>query len=597
MPADSEASAMMNPAGLPGAGVSAGTTARWYTNPAILMPGGLLLVYVLIYILPLGYRPLVIPNEVRYAEIPREMLATGDWVTPQLNGLRYFEKPPLGYWLNALSIAALGENDFAVRFPSALAAGMTSLIVFLFTLSVWKNRRIALAAALVQLTFLETYVVGTFSVLDNFVTLFLTAGIYTFYLAASTPQKTAASWRLWALSGSAFGLAFLVKGFLAFAVPAIVLLPWMIWQGQWRMLLEKSWLPILAAILVALPWAIMIHLREGDFWHYFFWIEHIQRFASEDAQHQAPAYYFLMYLPLLAFPWICLLPATISGLREAGRVGLEKRGALRLLWLWLLLPFLFFSVSNGKLLTYILPCFPPFAVLTAVGLAAYLNSGRSKLFNYGMLLNALLLVSLFAVLLTSQALDVGFRAYGEDEYGKLILATLALLLGASAALAAVLTKRIAVKLASSLAAIMLLLFVLSFVVPDETLWRKSPELPIMQFRDQINENTILISDASMVHALAWYLKRDDIYMIRWGELEYGLGYPDARHRILNPEQFMGVLGKYTPTHSILVVCREKCPERFTTLLPPAFKNTTWGSFTFWFAPVTGASHPKTGAPS
>ena len=586
---------MMNPAGLPGAGVSAGTAVRWYTNPAILMPGGLLFVYVILYILPLGYRPLVIPDEVRYAEIPREMLATGDWVTPHLNGLRYFEKPPLGYWLNALSIAAFGENEFAVRFPSALAAGMTSLIVFLFTLSVWKNRRIALAAALVQLTFLETYVVGTFSTLDNFVTLFLTAGIYTFYLAASTPQKTAACWRLLAMSGIAFGLAFLAKGFLAFAVPAIVLLPWMIWQ--WRMLLEKSWLPILTAILVALPWAIMIHLREGDFWHYFFWIEHIQRFASEDAQHQAPAYYFLMYLPVAAFPWLCLLPATISGLREAGRGGLEKRGALRLLWLWLLLPFLFFSASSGKLMTYILPCFPPFAVLTAVGLAAYLNSRRSKLFNYGMLLNALILVSLFAVLLTSQALDVGFRAYGEDEYGKLILATLALLLGASAALAAVLTKRIAVKLASSIAAIILLLFVMSFVVPDETLRRKSPELPIMQFRDHINENTILISDASMVHALAWYLKRDDIYMIRMGELEYGLGYPDARHRKLNTEQFRDLLEKYTPTHSILMVCREKCPERFTTLLPPVFKNTTWGSFTFWFAPGTGTSDPNPGAPS
>jgi 4-amino-4-deoxy-L-arabinose transferase len=214
-----------------------------------------------------------------------------------------------------------------------------------------------------------------------------------------------------------------------------------------------------------------------------------------------------------------------------------------------------------------------------------------------MLLNALTLVSLFAVLLTSQALDVGFRAYGEDEYGKFILATLALLLGASAALAAVLTKRIVVKLASSLAVIIPLLFVLSFVLPDETSRHKSPELPIMQFRDHINENTILISDGSMVHALAWYLKRDDIYMIRRGELEYGLGYPDARHRSLNTEQFRDFLEKYTPTHSTLMVCREKCPERLTTLLPPAFKNTTWGLFTFWFAPVTGTSHPKPGAPS
>jgi 4-amino-4-deoxy-L-arabinose transferase len=447
------------------------------------------------------------------------------------------------------------------------------------------------------MTFLEVYVVGTLNVLDNFVTLFLTAGIYTYYLAACTPQGVSARWRLWAMSGGAFGLAFLAKGFLAFAIPAIVLIPWMIWQGQWRVLVTKSWLPVTAVILVALPWSIMIHLREGDFWHYFFWIEHIKRFTSEAAQHHAPAYYFLMYLPALAFPWLCLLPATISGLREAGSGGLEKKGAIRLLWLWLLLPFLFFSVSSGKLLTYILPCFPPFAVLTATGLTGYLNSGRSKLFNAGMLLNGLIFLLLFAVVFTSQTLDVGFRAYGEGEHVKSIFVILALLLGTAAALAAIFAKRFDIKLAASIASIIPLLLVYSFVIPNKTLQLKTPGLPIMQFRDQVNEDTILISDASMVHALAWYLKRDDIYLIRRGELRYGLEYPDARQRYLDKDRFKSLLEESSPSRSILIVCKNKCFEHLTAMLPPTFKNTSWGSFTFWFAPATGAPDPESGAPS
>jgi hypothetical protein len=172
-----------------------------------------------------------------------------------------------------------------------------------------------------------------------------------------------------------------------------------------------------------------------------------------------------------------------------------------------------------------------------------------------------------------------------------------LLLGASAALTAVLAKRLDIKLASSIAAIIPFLFVISFVFPNETLQRKSPEKPLMQYRDQVNENTILISDASMVHSVAWYLQRDDIYMIRRGEFAYGLDYPDARHRFLDKDRFASLLEKAAPAQSILMVCRKGCFEHITALLPPAFKKTTWGSFTFWFAPATGPSDQESGGSS
>ena len=151
---------------------------------AVFRFGGLVLCgWLVIYILPLGQRPLIMPDETRYAEIPREMLSTGDWVVPRLAGLRYFEKPPLGYWVNATSISLLGEHEFAVRLPSAVAAGLTALLVFGFARTVSRCAKTGIFAAAVYLTFVEVYLVGTFNVLDNLLTLFLTAAIIAFHRA------------------------------------------------------------------------------------------------------------------------------------------------------------------------------------------------------------------------------------------------------------------------------------------------------------------------------------------------------------------------------------------------------------------------------
>jgi 4-amino-4-deoxy-L-arabinose transferase len=569
---------------------------RWYANPAVLVPAVLLLVYLVLYIFPLGHRPLVIPDETRYSEIPREMLVSGDWVTPRLDGLRYFEKPPLGYWLNALSIATFGENEFAVRLPGTLAAGLTSLIAFLFSLKVWHSRRIALAAALIHMTFLEVYLVGTFNVLDNFVTCFLTVGIYAAYLANVTAADASASRMRWLLAGTSFGLAFLAKGFLAFAIPVLVLVPWMLWQGRWRMLLTRGWWAVLAAALVIAPWAILIHLREGDFWHYFFWVEHIKRFTAENAQHRAPAYYFLMYLPALAFPWLSLMPAAIAGLRAGDTDSTVQRDALRLLWLWLLLPLLFFSASSGKLATYILPIFPPFAVLIAVGLSGYLRKGDSKLFDFGMLLNVLIFFCLLAGLVITQTVDIGFRAYGAHETLKFTVIALTLLLGAGAGLATMFVSRLDVKLAACIAMIVFPLLVITFVLPEETLMHNSPGQQLLQYRDRINRNSIVLSDSAVLRATAWYLKREDIYLVGKGELGYGLDYPDSRRRFIDAAGMQQLLRENSPGRSLLMVCKRECPAPLTNLLPATVQKHAWGVFTFWYVPPSGAAvtgHPLT----
>jgi 4-amino-4-deoxy-L-arabinose transferase len=139
--------------------------------------------YLLLYILPLGFRPIFIPDESRYAEIPREMIASGDWIVPHLDGIRYFEKPVLGYWLNALSMKAFGENAFAVRFPSAMATGLSAFIIFLLVRRFSNRNFLGAITAVIFLTCFEVYGVGTFNVLDSTLAMFGTAAMASFFFA------------------------------------------------------------------------------------------------------------------------------------------------------------------------------------------------------------------------------------------------------------------------------------------------------------------------------------------------------------------------------------------------------------------------------
>jgi len=127
----------------------------------------LILLFLTIYIVPLGLRPLIIPDEDRYGEIPREMIASGNWVTPQLNGVRYFEKPVMGYWLNALSMSVFGENAFAIRFPSAISAGISALMMIILLRRYSRSEFQPVLAALVFLTCFQVYGISVFSLLDS----------------------------------------------------------------------------------------------------------------------------------------------------------------------------------------------------------------------------------------------------------------------------------------------------------------------------------------------------------------------------------------------------------------------------------------------
>ena len=219
-----------------------------------------LITYCCIYFVFLGIRPLFIPDESRYAEISREMLVSGDWVVPRLVGLRYFEKPIGGYWLNNISLLVFGETNFAIRFMSSLSALVTSALVYFITLYGLRRRDVAISSAVVYLSIFLVFLIATYSTLDSMLTLFTTFGFVSFYYALKSGNRLQLITRYF-LFGVFCGAGFLVKGPIALAIPFVSIVPFMFFIRRGRELIFYGVYALIGAITVILPWGILIHIK------------------------------------------------------------------------------------------------------------------------------------------------------------------------------------------------------------------------------------------------------------------------------------------------------------------------------------------------
>lgn len=529
----------------------------------LTIPLALVGMFLFLYVLPLGVRPMVIPDEVRYGEVSREMLASGDWVVPRLNGLRYFEKPPLGYWLNAASIWLFGQNAFAVRLPSAISVGLTALLLFLWARRFTDDKETAILAATVFLLSFEVLAVGTFGVLDSMLSLFTTGTVILFHFACAagpSRQRTV----LLVLTGAACALAFLTKGFLALVVPVLVIVPFMIWEGRLKTLLGMAWLPLVTTALLVLPWAAAIHWREPDFWHHFFWVEHVNRFLSPSGgQHPGPFWFYIPFLLGGAMPWTPLLGTIIQGLRSSNR----KEQAIRLAVCWLTLPFLFFSACGGKLGTYILPCFPPLAFLAAIGVLRCFARGDVKGFNRGawvfLVAGSLCFVALLTSLLVVPEMCQTVTLWKWSILGA------GLLLWAMLSLAAVATDDLRHKLLLYSTGPVLFLFSWPLVSPGILKATKTPGAFLLSNTRNIPTNSVFVVDNALAASVCWYYRRNDIFIIgREAEYAYGLAYEDGQHRLVPTERLTQFIHENTPGRRVVLIARENhYRKEYEPLLP------------------------------
>jgi len=537
----------------------------------------LFVLFVFVYILPLGFRPLTIPDEARYGEIPREMLTSGDWVVPRLNGLKYFEKPVFGYWANAVSILTFGENAFALRITSALSVIISALMIFLLVRRFSPRGPASVLAPAILLTCPLVLAIGHISLLDSLLSMLLTGALVCFFFAYMAENMRRKALFL-ALMGVLCGLAFLTKGFLAFAVPVLAVVPFLLWEGRFKDLLRIAWIPMITAFVIALPWSLMIHFREGDFWNYFFWTEHVARFLNPiRGQHPKPLWHFLPILVGGALPWVAQSPAAIPMVLKFEM----KKPLIRFAMCWFLLPFLFFSVCGGKLIPYILPCFPPLAIVFAIGLAAYFEAGKKRAFSVAAWVLAILcgLGSLFLLFSGLMQMNWGayeaIRIYNTDEGGKWLVGSMGGFLWAFLVIWSTRMKDYRKKLVFYCTAILTFFFIANFAIPNGVMDPRTPGKLLERNLSRVTSDAILVSNDNVLRAVCWFFKRDDVKLLEAvGELTYGLKHDDNKPgKFLNDDALKEMIQENAGKRPVILVLIKDHYENYTDRLPaPIFTD-------------------------
>lgn len=318
-------------------------------------PLTLLLLFVLLWGLGLSTRSITRPDEGRYAEIAREMAVSGDWVVPHLNGIPYFEKPPLQYWATAAAIDLLGPTELAARLWTALTGLLGLLVVWRFGDRLFGHGS-GIRAALVLAGSLYYAALGHVNSLDMGVSVWMTLAVCAFLAAQVGDRRW--MWLAWAATAAGF----LSKGLMALALPGGSLLLYTLWTrdtSPWRRLEILRGLPLF--LLLATPWIVLAAGRHPEFLHFFFIHEHLERFATTVHRRVEPAWYFLPILLMGLLPWTSLLVASV--LRPLRGLRSRTFSPQRFLALYALFVVTFFSLSGSKLPSYILPAFPPIALL------------------------------------------------------------------------------------------------------------------------------------------------------------------------------------------------------------------------------------------
>lgn len=308
------------------------------------------------------FRPLMAPDEGRYVGVAFEMLRSGDWLVPRLDGLPFFHKPPLFYWISAAAMSALGSFEWSARLPSVIGATCAGAGLFLF-LRRWADAISAKLSVVVLVTMPFFYVAAQFANLDMLVAGCISA---TVLLAAhATLSKEAGSaWR-GALAGSFFfaALGVLSKGLIGLVLPGAIFLLWCgatrRLRAAWLMAWPPGWGILLA---IAGPWHVAMQMRYPAFFDYFIVTQHFRRFAASGFNNQQPFWFYLPVIAGLTLPWFGWLALA----RWRGRASKPMLSDVDwLMCIWLACIVVFFSVPRSKLVGYVLPALPPLAYLIA----------------------------------------------------------------------------------------------------------------------------------------------------------------------------------------------------------------------------------------
>ena len=317
-----------------------------------------------------GVRSLMLPDEGRYVGVAWQMLNSGNWLLPTLDGLPFFHKPPLFYWLTGLALQMFGANDWAARVASILGALIAAGALYLFVKH-YADKRLATLSVVVLVTQPMFFAGAQYANLDMLVAGMITACIVcgasaVLRLDAGLPYRTAL-----ALTYLFAALGVLAKGLIGFVLPGAILLAWILVRKRYRLIPALLPIPmILLFLTVAVPWFLWMQKSYSGFWDYFFVYHHFKRFAETGFSNARPFWFYLPVVLLGTLPWSLWIARVCSW---KFLVAPEKLDIRSLMLLWMLGILVFFSLPNSKLVGYIFPALPPLACLMADAMLAWLK--------------------------------------------------------------------------------------------------------------------------------------------------------------------------------------------------------------------------------
>lgn len=482
----------------------------------------LTLLFALAWFGSLDYRKLIRPDEGRYASIAHEMAVSGDWITPRLNGLVYFEKPPLQYWTTALAFRTLGEHDWVARLWPA-TTGFLGILLAAFAGCRLFGRQAGLLAALALGTSLFYFVIGHINTLDMGLSFFLELALCSFLLAQrdGLPAAAARNWML--LAWVAAALAVLSKGLVALVIPGGTLAVYSVLTrdlAPWRRLYVLPGIALFA--LLAVPWHVLAQLRTPEFADFYFVHEHFLRFLTTTHRRVQPWWYYLPMLLAAAMPWsLIALHAVIDAWKRPGPDG----RLLRLLVVWCGFTLVFFSASGSKLPSYILPVLPALALIVG----AFLERMPRRALRLH--LAAIAVVAALALLATVAAGTFIHSSGARDDlahYQRWLVASAALWLAGSLAALRMISSsnpaRAIVTLACAAAG-----FALMALLGHESLSdTHSASRLAHELRGRIPASAPVFVVREFDHTLPYYLQRNLILVEYRDEMDFGLSLEPER---------------------------------------------------------------------
>jgi 4-amino-4-deoxy-L-arabinose transferase-like glycosyltransferase len=322
----------------------------------------LLLALAIVWFAPLGLRHLVPSDEGRYAEMAREMFVTGDWITPRYNGYKYFEKPPLQTWANALTFAWFGIGEWQARLYTALT-GYAGVVLLGYTGMRVFNGVTGFCAAVVLATSPYWNLMGHFNTLDMGLSFWMELTLCALLLA-QRPNLPTGQVRLWMwLCWASMALAMLSKGLIGVILPGAVLVLYTLIARDWAVWKRLHLIGgVILFFAIVTPWFVLVQERNPEFLNFFFIVQQFKRYLTPEQNRPGAFYYFVPVILVGFLPW---LSVSVQSIRHALRLPRQPNGfsPVTMMLVWTVFIFLFFSASHSKLLSYTLPIAPALALL------------------------------------------------------------------------------------------------------------------------------------------------------------------------------------------------------------------------------------------